>query len=96
MGSVSASSPLITELANKALVAAKELDNCLNAHGLPQPSFAADGPTYVVPKNAPKEAQQARIAVAEAAFKLFHLVTGPSDLLPNITASVCIISIVVS
>lgn len=87
MGSIAASS-LILELAEAILASTKVLNECLNAEGLPQPSFAADGPTYVVPKTARKEAQDARIDVAETAFKLFNLVTGPSELLPNITASV--------
>ncbi|KAI5456766.1 O-methyltransferase-domain-containing protein [Mariannaea sp. PMI_226] len=88
MATESASSTsLIVELANDTLAAVKDLDKWLTSQDLPQPSFAADGPTYVVPKNAPKEAQEARLAAAEAAFKLFNLVTGPSELLPNITAS---------
>ncbi|KAJ3536842.1 hypothetical protein NM208_g6551 [Fusarium decemcellulare] len=87
MGSISASSSLIVELANAALAAAKELDKCLESQGLPQPSFAADGPTYVVPKDAPKAAQEARIAAAEAAFKLFNLVTGPRAIEYGVLAS---------
>ncbi|KAM0543069.1 hypothetical protein ACHAPJ_012518 [Fusarium lateritium] len=87
MGSISAESSQLLELANAALAGANELDRCLTSQSLPQPSFAADGPTYVVPKDAPKAAQDARIATAEAAFKLFKLVSGPSELLPDITAS---------
>jgi 6-hydroxytryprostatin B O-methyltransferase len=89
MGSISTSSSLITELATAVSSAAQELERQLESQGLPRPSFQADGPTYVVPKNAPKAAHEARVATAEAAFKLFNLVSGPSELLPNITASVC-------
>ncbi|GJC87420.1 O-methyltransferase aurJ [Colletotrichum liriopes] len=87
MGSNPGAPSLLLELAEAALASAKQLNECLNAEGLPQPSFAADGPTYVVPKSARKEAQEARIAVAEMAFQLFNLVTGPSELLPNMTAN---------
>ncbi|RGP66070.1 6-hydroxytryprostatin b o-methyltransferase [Fusarium sporotrichioides] len=87
MGSISASPSLITDLANAVSSAAKNLDEQLQSQGLPQPSFAPDGPTYVVPKDAPKVAHEARVATAEAALKLFNLVSGPSELLPNMTAS---------
>ncbi|KAK1725307.1 hypothetical protein CaCOL14_010753 [Colletotrichum acutatum] len=87
MGSIPAPSPLLLELAEATLASAKRLDEGLAAEGLPQPSFAADGPVYVVTKTTSKEVQDARTAVAEAAFQLFQLVTGPSELLPNITAS---------
>ncbi|WZH40774.1 O-methyltransferase-domain-containing protein [Fusarium acuminatum] len=87
MGSISTSPSLITELATAVSSAAQELERQLESQGLPRPSFQADGPTYVVPKNAPKAAHEARVATAEAAFKLFNLVSGPSELLPNITAS---------
>lgn len=87
MGSISTSPSLITQLATAVSSAAQELEKQLESQGLPQPSFQADGPTYVVPKNAPKAAHEARVATAEAAFKLFNLVSGPSELLPNITAS---------
>lgn len=89
MGSIPASSSLLLELAEATLASAKRLNEGLAAEGLQQPSFAADGPVYVVPKTASKETQDAKTAVAEVAFQLFQLVTGPSELLPNITASVC-------
>ncbi|KAJ0302780.1 hypothetical protein COL516b_006817 [Colletotrichum fioriniae] len=87
MGSIPASSSLLLELAEATLASAKRLNEGLAAEGLQQPSFAADGPVYVVPKTASKETQDAKTAVAEVAFQLFQLVTGPSELLPNITAS---------
>ncbi|KXH68539.1 hypothetical protein CSAL01_02196 [Colletotrichum salicis] len=87
MGSIPASSPLLLDLAEATLASAKRLNEGLDTEGLQQPSFAADGPVYVVPKTASKEVQDAKTAVAEAAFQLFQLVTGPSELLPNITAS---------
>ncbi|CAF3576369.1 unnamed protein product [Fusarium graminearum] len=86
MGSISSPS-LIIDLANAVSSAAKNLDTQLQSQGFPQPSFEADGPTYVVPKDAPKAAHEARVATAEAALKLFNLVSGPSELLPNMTAS---------
>jgi 6-hydroxytryprostatin B O-methyltransferase len=88
MGSLSTPQETLSELAEKALVSAKQLEVFLDAEGLPQPSFAADGPMYVVPKAAHKATQNARVAVAEAALKLFNLASGPSELLPNITANV--------
>ncbi|KAF4975326.1 hypothetical protein FZEAL_7859 [Fusarium zealandicum] len=87
MAPITQSSSLLLELGETILSAVRELNEQLTTLDLPQPSFAPDGPTYVLPKSAPKKAQDARLATAEAAFKLFQLVTGPSELLPNITAS---------
>ncbi|KAB5536171.1 O-methyltransferase-domain-containing protein [Coniochaeta sp. 2T2.1] len=87
MGSLAAPQGTLSELAEKVFASTKQLEAFLDAERLPQPSFAADGPTYVVPKTAHKATQNARVAVAEAALKLFNLVSGPSELLPNITAN---------
>ncbi|KAB5542434.1 O-methyltransferase-domain-containing protein [Coniochaeta sp. 2T2.1] len=87
MGSLTAPQGTLSELAEKVFASTKQLEAFLDAERLPQPSFAADGPTYVVPKTAHKATQNARVAVAEAALKLFNLVSGPSELLPNITAN---------
>jgi 6-hydroxytryprostatin B O-methyltransferase len=74
------------ELVQAISINASILDGHLTAHNLPQPSFAADGPTSVLPPTAPKAARDASLALADAAFRLFRLVTGPSGVLPNITA----------
>ena len=75
---------LCQQLQDNALILQQQLEK----NDLPQPSFDADGPTTVLPPTAPQAALDARSLVAECAFKLFNLVTGPSELLPNITASV--------
>jgi 6-hydroxytryprostatin B O-methyltransferase len=80
--------PTLSQLAEKVFASAKQLEVFLETENLPQPSFAANGPTYVVPKTAHKATHNARVALAEAALKLFNLASGPSELLPNITASV--------
>lgn len=54
----------------------------------PQPSFSINGPTQVLPLGAPEAARKARTAILESCYKLYQLVAGPSDLLPNLQASV--------
>ena len=89
MGSLPKSSPSpLLDLAQKVFANAYNLSEQLSAEGLPLPSFEVDGPINVAPSTASKAAQSARVAVAEAAFKLFQLASGPSELLPNMTASV--------
>lgn len=88
MGSIPTATQPLEVLAHEIAANCKVLSDYLVGAGLPQPSFASDGPTSVLPPSAPKETQQAKAAIAEAAFKLHSLVTGPSELIPNITASV--------
>lgn len=56
--------------------------------GQPEPTFAPDGPVQVLPPEAPEAAFKARSAIIEACFKLFQLVSGPSELLPTFMANV--------
>ncbi|KAK2616920.1 hypothetical protein QQS21_000008 [Conoideocrella luteorostrata] len=88
MGSVSSNStsPLL-RLADDIHAGAKIFAEALKANGLPDPSFDADGPTRAVPAEAPQSIHDACNAIADASFKLFQLVTGPSELLPNFQAS---------
>ncbi|KAK5988368.1 O-methyltransferase aurJ [Cladobotryum mycophilum] len=86
MGSIPTPTSLLQALSEQILIKATFLSDALSADGLPQPSFDVDGPTNVVPPTASKAAIDARNAVAEAAYKLFALVTGPSELLPNMQA----------
>lgn len=88
MGSIPATMQPLEVLAHDIAVNCKVLSDYLVGAGLPQPSFASDGPISVLPPSAPKETQQAKAAIAEAAFKLHSLVTGPAELIPNITAGV--------
>ena len=76
-------------LAQEALTASQQLQACLAAENLPQPSFEANGPIHVVSKSSSEDAQLARTVVMDTALKLFTLVSGPGDLLPNMAASVC-------
>lgn len=87
MGSIPKPCALL-ELCQKLQDNALILQQQLEKNHLPQPSFDADGPTTVLPSTAPQAALDARNLVAEYAFKLFNLVTGPSEILPNITATV--------
>lgn len=64
----------------------------LRKMGQPEPSFAPDGPVQVLPPGAPDAALKARASIIEACFKLFQLVTGPSELLPTFMANVSMTS----
>lgn len=75
-------------LAQQALDGANVLASTLRSMGEPQPSFSADGPIHVLPSKAPEAAIKARMSIIEACFKLYHLVAGPSDLLPSMQADV--------
>lgn len=66
----------------------KALAALLRKMGQPEPSFAAGGPVHVLPPGAPEAALKARVSILEACFKLSHLVTGPSELLPTFMANV--------
>lgn len=60
----------------------------LATNHLPQPSFEADGPSVIVPVNAPPNVQLARQKLLSASLELFQLATGPSDFLPNLATGV--------
>ncbi|KAF2675693.1 hypothetical protein K458DRAFT_471217, partial [Lentithecium fluviatile CBS 122367] len=56
----------------------------LATNHLPQPSFEADGPSVIIPVNAPPNVQLARQKLLAASLELFQLAKGPSDFLPNL------------
>lgn len=60
----------------------------LRANDLPQPSFERDGPTTIVPHDAPQYIRQAQHYLISASLELFQLATGPSDYLPNLATGV--------
>jgi hypothetical protein len=66
----------------------------LATNHLPQPSFEADGPSVIIPVNAPPNVQLARQKLLSASLELFQLATGPSDFLPNLATGVSIFNIV--
>lgn len=62
----------------------------LKTNHLPQPSFEADGPSVIIPVNAPPNVQLARQKLLAASLELFQLATGPSEFLPNLATGVCV------
>ncbi|KAF1963818.1 hypothetical protein CC80DRAFT_588143 [Byssothecium circinans] len=70
------------------------LSGYLTTYHLPQPSFEADGPSVIVPVNAPPNVQLARQKPLAASLELFQLATGPSDFLPNLATGVSVFNIV--
>ncbi|KAL2191202.1 S-adenosyl-L-methionine-dependent methyltransferase [Thermothelomyces heterothallicus CBS 203.75] len=59
----------------------------LDANHLSQPSFEADGPTTVLPNDAPRGIREARQNLISAALEILQLAIGPSDFLPNLTTN---------
>lgn len=60
----------------------------LGANGLPQPSFASDGPATVVPSSSPHHIQEAQQKLVSAALEILQLAIGPSEFLPNLATGV--------
>lgn len=60
----------------------------LRRNGLPQPSHQADGAPSVLPLTSPSAVQQARQRLLAASLEIFHLASGPSELLPHLATSV--------
>ena len=60
----------------------------LRAQALPQPSFASDGPSTVVPREAPQYVRQAQQQLVSAALELSQLALGPSEFVPNLALGV--------
>ncbi|KAF2204077.1 sterigmatocystin 8-O-methyltransferase [Delitschia confertaspora ATCC 74209] len=56
----------------------------LRGNHLPQPSFDSDGPSTVIPGDAPQNIHQARQALIAAALEISQLAIGPSEFLPNL------------
>lgn len=63
----------------------------LAANHLPQPSLDADGPSTVVPNDAPENVQRARQNLMAAALEIFQLAAGPSEFLPNLATGVSLV-----
>ena len=87
-GSSSGKFPL-EELSATISENAAAVSQYLASKNLPQPSSAADGPSVIVPGDAPPPVQIARQKLLSAALQLFQLAQGPSDFLPNLATGVC-------
>lgn len=58
------------------------MDSYLQSHSYPQPSFAVDAPTQLLPLDANNpDIEEARIAAIEASIELQQLLQGPKSLL---------------
>ena len=55
---------------------------------LPQPSIDGDGPSIVVPGDAPQSIQQARQQLIAASLEMMQLAIGPSEFVPNLALGV--------
>jgi hypothetical protein len=73
--------PKLSELAAIISQKAAYLENYLEEHNLPQPSFSADGPSSFPVAATAQEASAARFALIDAAKDLRDLVVGPEDTL---------------
>lgn len=84
---VSPKLPLV-ELSSIISESAGAVSQYLASKNLPQPSVAADGPSVIVPGDAPPPVQLARHKLLSASLQLFQLAQGPSDFLPNLATGV--------
>lgn len=80
--------PALSHLADEVAVHARELQQYYDSSQSPQPSFHKDGPSNILPIDAPLEAHRARAKLVDAAFKLYQLATGPTEIMPNIRSNV--------
>lgn len=81
----------LTEIASTISANAQLIEEFLNFNGLPQPSFALDGPPgFPVPPSA-AHIYQAHDLLLDAARKLTDLVRGPVDSLFEVAARVSIV-----
>ena len=71
-----------------------KVDSYLQLHSLPQPSFAVDAPTRLLPSNAnAPDIEEARTKAIEASIELQQLLQGPRSLLtPSVRKAVILIS----
>ena len=78
----------LTELAAQISSHAKIIEDSLAAKGLPQPSFAADGPAGLPPGPEFRDLQRTRLALIDAARSIEHLTTGPEAWIKSQTMTV--------
>lgn len=86
-GMTEASVPL-DELSLSITQNAAILTQYLEANQLPQPTFERDGPSTIIPSDAPPKIQQARQSLIAAALEMSQLAAGPDDFLPNLATGV--------
>lgn len=60
----------------------------LHTNHLPQPSRESDGPSTILPSDAPQDVQQARQRLIAASLETLQLAIGPSEFLPNLATGV--------
>lgn len=78
---MSQSSAKIIELAERVLEKTKIVDSYFKEHGLPEPSFASDGPSDFGIKASDAHINEARMRAVEAAKELSDLLQGPMTFL---------------
>ena len=82
------SSPTIIELADIISQNTAKVNEYIQCHALPQPSFHINGPIHPVPDTSPQEIKDARTNAIEAAIELQQLLQGvDSLLLPEVSTS---------
>ena len=60
----------------------------LGSRSLPQPSFESDGPSTIVPGDAPQHIRQALQQLVATSLEMSQLAIGPSEFLPNLATGV--------
>ena len=60
----------------------------LGTHNLPQPSFENDGPSTVVPEDAPQHVRRSLQSLISASLEISQLAIGPSRFVPNLATGV--------
>ena len=80
----------ISYLAETISTNTAKVDSYLQLHSLPQPSFAVDGPTRLLPSDADApDIEEARTKAIEASIELQQLLQGPRSLLtPSVRKAV--------
>jgi hypothetical protein len=71
----------LSELAQQITVTAAKLDEYINSHNLPKPSFDKDGPVKFPVPESEVEIHKARMQLIEAAKTISELALGPYDML---------------
>lgn len=80
----------LEELSQKITRNASAVSQYLKAASLPQPSFEYDGPSNVVPGEAPQDIRQAQRELISASLEMLHLAIGPSEFVPNLATNVSV------
>lgn len=88
MSFLSVEKPALGHLASAIATHTRELEEYYETSQTPQPSFQKGGPSEVLPIDAPVEVHRARAKLADAAFKLYQLSTGPSEIMSTARANV--------